>query len=225
MTAQPTGGPFTTNPVIVQGNHVFAMPADGKGVYIYDAASGQLVKKIFANDIIDERVDRNPPKMLLGVTDDCVLVSSSSLMFHIPWKTFTTVKDASDLYWASAPYNSNNQDDNNALRGRPFITATAEYVPTILSLNYINHSGILIATYPETSWDKETQGPGNVVVTQDHVIIAGDRRVDVYTDLQMATRKLDQAVAAAPNDPTPRLRYAEIMFAAGQVDIAKTETD
>jgi hypothetical protein len=47
------------------------------------------------------------------------------------------------------------------------------------------------------------------------VVIAGDQRVDVYTDLGAAKRKLDAEVAAAPRDPQPRMRYAGLLFAAG----------
>ncbi len=45
----------------------------------------------------------------------------------------------------------------------------------------------------------------------------------VYTDVEMARLRLDRQVAAAPNDPAPRLHYAEVMFASGQPDTALTK--
>ena len=55
--------------------------------------------------------------------------------------------------------------------------------------------------------------------------MAGDSRVDVYTDLKAAKLKLDREVAEAPNDPQPRLRYAEVMFAAADYDASLAKLD
>ena len=62
-------------------------------------------------------------------------------------------------------------------------------------------------------------------MTQDHLIVAGPRWVNVYTDLNLAMAKLDKEVAAAPDDPNARLKYAEIMFVAGKTDVATTKLD
>src|SRR5205823_11655625 len=37
--------------------------------------------------------------------------------------------------------------------------------------------------------------------------------------------KLDSAVTAAADDPEPRLRYAEVMFVAGRLDLAVAKLD
>ena len=58
-------------------------------------------------------------------------------------------------------------------------------------------------------WDVPEES-GNILATSDHVVIAGARMVTVYTDLTLAKAKLDRELAATPNDPEPRLRYAEV---------------
>src|SRR5690606_12986135 len=85
-------------------------------------------------------------------------------------------------------------------------------------------------TYPAwpASWEKgdpEGEGPGNVLVSGDHVVLAGLRRVDVYTDRTLARQKMDAREAAAPNDPEPRLVYAEVMFVAGDVATSLSKLD
>ena len=44
------------------------------------------------------------------------------------------------------------------------------------------------------------------------------QQVNVYTDLSVATARLDREIAAKPDDPEPRLRYAEVLFAAQQLN-------
>ena len=64
-----------------------------------------------------------------------------------------------------------------------------------------------------------------MLVTSDHVILAGARTVEIYTDLSLARAKLDREVADSPTDPEPRLKYAEVMFVAGQPDTALQKLD
>ena len=75
-----------------------------------------------------------------------------------------------------------------------------------------------------TDWE-QPEGPGNILATSDYVIVAGARSVNIYTDLTLAKAKLDRELAAAPEDPKPRLRYAEVMFVSGDPDVALTKLD
>jgi len=43
--------------------------------------------------------------------------------------------------------------------------------------------------------------------------------------LSLAQGKLDKEVAAAPEDPDVRLRYAEVMFVAGKFELAVAKLD
>jgi hypothetical protein len=115
-----------------------------------------------------------------------------------------------------------------ALRGRPFVTAEAVYFPTEWALYQVSmKTGKMLDQYPPQNrpgWD-DGEEAGNVLVTQDHLVLAGPSRVNVYTDLKLAMAKLDSAVNAAPTDPEPRLRYAEVMFVAGKPDLALAKLD
>ncbi len=64
-----------------------------------------------------------------------------------------------------------------------------------------------------------------MLVTSDHVILAGANSIEVYTDLSLARAKLDREVTESPNDAGPRLKYAEVMFVAGEPDTALQKLD
>ena len=70
---------------------------------------------------------------------------------------------------------TNRDPSKSGLRGRAFLTTDAVYVPTqekILKINLKN--GQSVAEYPEgdRQWD-ESESSGNLLVTQDHLIVAG----------------------------------------------------
>ena len=47
-------------------------------------------------------------------------------------------------------------------------------------------------------------------------MVASGKRVNVYTNLETATARLDREVAAAPDSVEPLVRYGELLFAAGK---------
>ena len=121
-----------------------------------------------------------------------------------------------------------NGHNDDAILGRPFVTTDAVLVPTYKGIAKISmQNGQNVEMYPAAgrAWDENEEGPGNVLALQDHMIIATASRVNVYTDMKMAMSKLDREVAAAPTDPEPRLRYAEVMFVAGNLDLAIGKLD
>jgi outer membrane protein assembly factor BamB len=113
--------------------------------------------------------------------------------------------------------------------GRGFVTADAVYLPTQkYLLRILTSSGLLDSvnsSFPKGGWEEGKEGPGNVIVTQDHLIVAGDRQLAVYTDLALARAKLDREIADAPADPEARLHYAEVMFAAAEPDVAQSRME
>ena len=203
---------------MVSGGHVFALPADGLHVLIYDAASGVEVKRI------PLRMFDNA-QTLLGIVDDRMILVSDNTVYCVKWKDFDEKRELKqNVFWLSRFRKSGYPEDS--IRGRGLVTTDSVYVPTAWGVHRIAmSSGKLAQTYPPNGeWD-EDEGPGNVLVTPDRLIVAGSQRVTVYTDLQMAMAKLDAAVAAVPDQPEPRLRYAEIMSAAGRWDLAITKLD
>jgi hypothetical protein len=140
-------------------------------------------------------------------------------LLSFDWTKYSAQDTA--ILWATAPIYS--------VMGRCFVTSDSVFVPMIKQLLRIDRAqGSILDNYPpdERTWDTDAgEGPGNVLVTSDRVIIAGAKRVEVYADLTAAHRKLDAAVAAAPTDPNPRLEYAEVMFVSGETDLAATRLD
>lgn len=218
--------PWAYNPVIVKDGHVFILPTEGNHLYIYDANTGVEVKRI-RRDLypgllaVKDSKEVKDTDMLLGVVGDQVIIASTYRAFSIDWRAHDPEKPAASRTWASGPF-------ADSMRGRPFITADSLFVPTATKmLRYRTSDGMAMDIYPKPprEWDEKEEGPGNVLVTSSHVVIAGAGAVYGFTDLAMARARLDKQVAAAPQDTGPRLAYAEIMFAAGEPATAGAKLD
>jgi outer membrane protein assembly factor BamB len=220
--------PWVYNPAIVQNGKLFALPSDSHILLIYDAGNGNLLKQIQLSDSnLQETRDSNDsyipdiPTTLLGVRDDLVYLAGGRQVWQIPWSQIEPDKSPDGIpgYWRSA----DSSDPALQVRGRGFVTADAVYLPTQSCLKRIVLStGLIDSSFPKNGWEDGKEGPGNVIVTQDHVIVAGDAQVAVYTDIELARAKLDREITDAPADPDARLHYAEVMFAGAQTDAAQT---
>lgn len=218
--------PWAFNPVMLSQGLVFTLPTEGKHLLIYDAASGREIKRIDLGDLAQrvkhaDMAETDQFDTLVGVSGDKLLLAGSKTLIYLNWRTYDEDHFNDDMiYWVEPT-------GRTSCRGRPFLTATMLYVPTEERLCRWNlRDGRIIDEHPAwpRTWD-EGEGPGNVIATSDHTIIAGADSVDVYTDLDLAKRKLDREVAQAPDDPQPRLRYAEIMYAAGDYDTSMGKLD
>lgn len=212
--------PWHHNPVIVKDGKVFILPNDAEHLLVYDAGSGVELKRIGTSDF-------EHAKTMLAVAGDRIILSSSAFVFAVNWAGYNpqSERDA-NLFWQSGPFEKNNFKADDKLLGRGFVTSDSVFVSTGWALFRLSlKSGRIEQSYPrDRVWDAG-EGPGNVIVTQDHVILATADRVNVYTDVALARQRLDASVAANPNDPEPRLRYAEMMFVSNQLDVALTKLD
>lgn len=226
-TAPTPSSPWVFNPVMVQDGRVFILPNDNDSLFIYDADTGKLIKRIWMSDFADtSNVDATKPDTLLGVNGDVLYLGSPCGVCKIPWQKYDhTANPKPPGFWQSTEFLTEESSSPQQVRGRSFVTADAVYVPTIPSLwRVLIKSGMIDPKnerFPRGNWDETQEGPGNVLATADHVVIAGDRHVAVYTDIELARVKLDREVAAAPTDAEPRLNYAEVMFAGGQAELAE----
>ena len=214
IAQQPGAGrmPWTSNPVIASAGRVFTLPEGGKDLLIYDSISGAPVKQIPLSDLRD-------CDTLLGVVDNRVILSGQKVVVSIDWKKYDPRTFTSD------DLNSLVFDDS--IRGRGFVTTRRIFVPFKDRLYWLDPTAnMVLGAYPPhpREWE-DGQGPGNVLVTDDHVIIAGANSVDVYTDLAVARGNLDRLIAANPSDPELRLRYAVLMFGARDPDAAMQRLD
>jgi outer membrane protein assembly factor BamB len=219
--------PWAFNPIIVSQGMLFTLPTEGKHLFIYDAASGQELKRIDLADLAqrlrgnDAVIEHDTFDTLAGVVGDKLILVGTHTVVALNWKTYDAdhYDDMKMLFW-DEPFAKEE-------RGRPFLTASRVFIPLEDRLYQLDlKSGSVVDAYPTwpRTWD-ENEEPGNVLVTSDHMIIANSGRVDVYTDLEAAKKKLDREVAEAPNDPQPRLRYAEVMYAAGDYDTSMVKLD
>lgn len=217
--------PWAFNPLMVSQGLVFTLPTEGKHLLVYDAASGQEVKRIDLSDLAQRVKHTDVAELdqfdtLVGVSGEKLLLAGSRMLVYLNWKTYDDDNFKDDMiYWIESTPTS--------IRGRPFLTATSLYVPAEDRLyRWDLRTGRVIDEHPDypRTWD-DGEGPGNVLATSDHTIIASADSVDVYTDLALAKQKLDREVAEAPDDPQPRLRYAEIMYAAGDYDTSAAKLD
>jgi outer membrane protein assembly factor BamB/tetratricopeptide (TPR) repeat protein len=221
-TGMPVAAPpWTYNPAVVQNGKVFIFPGDSRYIFIYDAGSGREIKRIWLSDFPDTTdADDKPdqPDTLLAVQGDVMYLAGPGRAWKFPWVAYDhETNPHPGGAWASG--------FDDSVLGRGFVTSDAVYLPTTEGLRRIllrngaidSHEG----AFPRNGWDPQQEGPGNVVVADDHVIVAGDRHIGVYADIRLARAKLDRLVAAAPDDPEPRLHYAEVMFVSGQTSLAE----
>jgi outer membrane protein assembly factor BamB len=260
VSAPSTSAPWISSPAVVQNGRLFIMPSDSPDLFVYDAASGALLKHVWLSDLVDatEDADRNTtPDTLLAVDGDTVYLSGSTRVWAWNWKLYDHDSNKAPAgndwfsvdYFQSAPAQSSSQSPAQAngqspgqpqstptpnsvpVRGHGFVTADAVYIPTAAGLERIlRKNGELDpndSLFPRNGWDESAQGPGevaegpgNVIAMQDHVVVAGSGQVAVYTDISLAQIKLNREIAQNPTEPEPRLHYAEVMFVAGQTDVA-----
>lgn len=223
------------NPVIVRDGKVFILPTDAKHLMVYDAGSGAEIKRIAISDIQKRPDDAVGPEALIAVDGDQVIMTGGQCIYCIDWTKPANPQTQGSILWFS-------QFATN-IKGRAFVTADSIFVCTesgviagkptrggLLRIERFNSktgkiSGKVVESYPpRKDWD-EGEGPGNVLVVGEQVVVAGPKRVNVYADMALARKRLDDDVAAAPADPEPRLRYAEVMFVAGQLPVAMEKLD
>jgi outer membrane protein assembly factor BamB/tetratricopeptide (TPR) repeat protein len=211
--------PWSYDPVVVKEGHVFSLPTDSPYLLVHDAGTGAELRRI-------DRKEIGNSDCLLGVWGDWILCGAEDRAWAVNWRTYDSQKENNE---ASIPRSL----PLAAVRGRGFVTSDSVYMPTVEHLERLALSPDLAETglidvdrYPpyNQTWDKG-EGPGNVVVAEDHVVIATSDGVNVYTDLKVAEAKLDEAIARSPGDPDPRLRYAELLFVAGQREVALAKLD
>ena len=217
--------PWAFNPVIVSQGMVFTLPLEGKHLLICDASSGATVKQIDLDDLAARLKNDDLQQMnidtLIGVNGDMLVLGGGKSVLALNWRKYdgNHYNDETMLFW--------DEDYKGDLRGRPFLAKDTLYVALSERMYMVNvTNGVAVKEYPAFPrvWGDD-EGAGNLVVTGDSAIVAGPEHVDVYTDLSAAKHRLDAEVAQSPNDPEPRLRYAEVTYAAGDYPTALTKLD
>lgn len=212
-----TSKPFTQDPPMIVDGKLFVAPSDSDEILICDAVSGEVIQRIPRN-LESPRFE--PVNMMLAVIGDQLILGNDSTIFSIPWRTFDPKKKLLDNggKYRIFEHPTGNTKNEPIILGRPFVSADRIYVPISSKLYRMSIREWRIEdAYPSSgTWDPNEEAPGNVLATADHVIIASDSRVTVYTDLMVATAKIDQQIKQSPSDPEPYLKYAELLLAGGK---------
>lgn len=219
--------PWEFNAAIVRDGRVFVLPSDGKHLIIYDADSGEELRRIDRQIECEDRLNAGglgstsySLNMLLGVSGNRLIVTGeragASALFILDWTKCAPrapgsrrLTDESILYYGMF---------DPPIAGRPFATSTHVYVPIESGLRVVDiDHGRVVGWYPKNSdtWPDD-EGPGNVLVWRDHIVLAGANRVNVYTDLDQIRKKYNAAIEQNPADVSMRLTYAEMLFNAGE---------
>jgi outer membrane protein assembly factor BamB len=217
---QPKSWEF--NAAIVREGRIFTLPADAQELLVFNAASGEIETRIPRNIEIGE--NSHKVSMLLGVVGDRLLVASEDRLFCLNWKKYGKANPRSQKLDTDSTFWVNEVDE---IRGRPFITRDAVYVTILNSLAIINmQSGKVAMRFPKDNarWAAD-EGPGNVLVAQEHVVIANARNVSVYTDIDAVRRKYAALMQAEPENVEARLTFSELMFNAREFTDAQRGLD
>lgn len=144
-----------------------------------------------------------------------------------------------DWVLGAAPVDPPRRDDDQPMAtehvlGRPAVTKTHIVVPSARGLalidletgrradaelgDHANWESLPPAEPYGASGDdgEPTVGEvGNVIVVEDRILVAGATTLSLFADREAVRQRLIARRDASPNDPEPRLRLAELEFAAG----------
>lgn len=225
------------NPVVVSDGKVFVLPTDGKEILIYDAGTGQEFKR-FSREIDTSPESGCNATMILGVIDNKLFLaggSRSSGDVQSPSSNGDANSALTCVDWRRAKPRSGRVDADSILwfltlpplNGRPFLAAKRLYVPLEDKLGLIDISDMAtarwFASYPISKTSNAAnfpaaEGPGNILVTNDNVIVANATHLVVYADIERIRQKFANLIQADPGNPEPRLILSELLFNAGQVE-------
>lgn len=220
--------PWEFNPVITSDGKVFVLPTDGKYLHILDVASGDEFKRI-PREVETGLLEGSKTKlnMLLAVAGEKMFLAGSDRdgIYVFNWQTYKGMGESGrKLNYDATIWKS----DMGNLRGRPFVSRDFVYVPTVKAVWPLDmRNGKAIDSYPPNTvsdW-APGEGPGNLVVTAEHVVVATGTHVNVYTDLTRVRSKYASALKADPNNVEARLVFSELMFNARQIDDAMKVLD
>src|SRR4029079_12412527 len=129
--------------------------------------------------------------LLLAVRGERAYLASKKKVYCVDWRKYDADNPANALLWRTAEFSE--------IIGRPFVTADSVFLTDRSKLSRIENVGGRVAEYypkaATASWDAKEEGPGNVLITADHVVIAGANSVYGFTDLTLARARLDKEVA------------------------------
>lgn len=220
-TGQTAAQPFHLDAPIIAAGRVFYLPGDAEHLFVYDAVSGVEEFRVPTEALEGDRT-------LLGLAGPLMVTFGSEAVECLDWTVladaFEEGAEASEAVEAARRWVAGlpTTDSNDAILGRPALSEDRVLVPLATNLAIIDlGGGKTVASYPPgaAEWDT-SEGPGNVVILGDQVVVAGPERLNIYADDVAVRQRLEQALADDPTDPDPHVRIAQIDFVQGHFDAA-----
>lgn len=216
---------YVGNPVIVDNGLIISLPGDAQHLFVHDSLTGEFRGSV--------RMLREPAdaaggdqseefEVLVGILNGRIVVAGSRSVALLDLAKITGERSFADVLVRHQPFvRSENREDT--IRGRPFLTDNSIYVPTAWKLYRLAADGSrALEMYPPSPQDtldgRTDERPGNIVFSNDSLIVAGPDGVNVYADLSLLRKRMETAVAADARSIHPRLRYADALFNAGQTE-------
>jgi outer membrane protein assembly factor BamB/tetratricopeptide (TPR) repeat protein len=242
--------PFTMNPPLVAGGHLFVMPDDAPTLSIMATRDGSLLKRIAKSDLAPPagqarrmlrdaiNAQQQQPQQpsvrdpvadtLLAVNGNLIYAASTNGVVCMDWaayqpEAFTTARPMIERWHKLLP---------SEIVGRGLLAGSTVIIPTQRQMFFLDaEGGRTLDTVPPTgSWEVNqppafSEGQGNVLVTADQIILASAQQLSVFADLNMARRRFLQQIEQSPQLAAPRLRYAESLLAASAYKEALEQLD
>lgn len=185
--------PHDYHPVFCANDMVVALPTDGTSMLVLDPADGSIIGDVPRSTLGD-------PVTLLGVHDGALFALGREL---VCW----------DLREGRSHWSRPRPDD--PLRGRPSLSASAVYWP---GTRGIVRWELGTSASHRSDWDDPALG-GNLLATPDQLVVLSATQLSLMERKSSAIARLRGRVAAAPDDPRPRLDLAEVTLRTGDVEI------
>ena len=183
--------PWQYAPPICWRDALVCRPLDSEYVVVVNRADGQIVRRIESGRLGHAR-------QILGVIDDTLYTAGREL---VAWNLAE-----------HEPHWSRSLATYGGIMGRGQLTRSHVYLPT---KNGLCRFALPDGTPASFDWPDDAVG-GNVVVTPELVIVAGDDRLTGYAPKDQAFARLQQRIDAAPSDPEPLVDLAEVAFRVGE---------
>lgn len=196
---------WRVNAPLVWGDRVIASEP-GSPIRIYERATGRQVGQSLTT--------RDYGDLIAGISGQTLITIGSQICFY----NLATGRDAQPPL--ALP------QEGNRVAGRPFLTRDQVYVPMEkgLAIVPLSKDGALAFTAWPNADDDRPGEPGNLLVTDQQIIVADHDEISWYSRWETARDYRLEVIRKNPADPGAHLDLAEIAFRTQHFDLAREYT-
>ncbi|NRA94806.1 MAG: PQQ-binding-like beta-propeller repeat protein, partial [Planctomycetes bacterium] len=201
ITRERHPGWMPTAPAIV-GDRVFVAPTDSMNLYACDKSTGELTRVNLGTRTV---VSKN--HYFLGAHNGLLLVAG---------KKITAIRSGDfGEEWSSVELGS--QYDRAAIQGCPAVVGNdIIFCTTSGNATLVNRVDLRSGSFVKQERLRYSNREGNVIVSPDAIVIAGQQSIDAYFELKDVERRLDRATRKAGSDPELQMRLGDVRQRQGQ---------